>query len=222
MLCSWPLPHAITRSPRRASEHANASARPRSITRQKVSPSTPPRRRQPCGHLVQDARQRLGARILRGEHGHVGQLRADLGHQAALLAIAQPGAAKDRDHPAVGGNHRPRRLQRALAARWACAQNRQSPGNPAPRRCAPCGRESGARRAIPSATAARSRPTSSPSSDAAGRHRRQQVRHVERPHQPRLDALARMPRPHHRAARRVRAIIDASTRTSTGPTGSSA
>ncbi len=40
--CSWPLPQMSTMSPGRASPSANQIARPRSATRQKVWPSTPP------------------------------------------------------------------------------------------------------------------------------------------------------------------------------------
>ena len=54
------------------------------------------------GHLVDDRLRVLGAGVVGGDHGHVGQPPGDLAHQRPLGPVAVAAAAEDHDHPAAG------------------------------------------------------------------------------------------------------------------------
>ena len=186
MLCSWPLPHAITRSPRRASEHAKASARPRSITRQKVSP-TPPRRRQPWA-IPSRMPTSDSVRGSSAVSTDTSPARADLGHHTALRDRAGRRCRRPRSRGGPRGSSRgPLRVccsalgEREVDDRWSCLVD--APMRPDQRHGAQA-RDGGPQ---PGGVVAEER--------AAGRHCRQQVDTLNGPKQPRVDRLAGFARP---------------------------
>ena len=70
-------------------------------------PSGPAPGRHPLGDLSDDRLRGLGARVVDGDHGQVGQAAGDLAHERPLGPVAVAAAAEDHDHLSLGD--RPRR-----------------------------------------------------------------------------------------------------------------
>ena len=105
--CSWPLPAMTTVSPGSARPSARAIAARRSTS---TSTSAPPAG--PGDDFGDDRLRVLGARVVGGDDGEVGELRPGPPHLRPLVAVAVAAGAEDRDHPPRG--QPPRRPQHVL------------------------------------------------------------------------------------------------------------
>src|SRR5215208_1789615 len=65
-------------------------------------PARPGAAGHPLGDLGDDRLRDLGAGVVGGDHGHVGQPPGDLAHERPLGPVAVAAAAEDHDHPAAG------------------------------------------------------------------------------------------------------------------------
>ena len=99
--CSWPLPAITTVSPRARPRRARSAiaARRSGSTSICAAPPAP----MPGADLVDDRLRVLGARVVGGDDGDVGEPVGDLAHQRALVAVAVAAAAEDADQPSPGG-----------------------------------------------------------------------------------------------------------------------
>ena len=100
--CSCPLPAITTVSPGSARASASAIAARRS-TSTSTSAASPAR---PGGDFGDDRRRLLGARVVGGDDGEVGELAAGPAHLRPLVAVAVAAGAEDRDQPALAVSRR--------------------------------------------------------------------------------------------------------------------
>ncbi len=137
-------------------------------------------------HLGADRRGVLAARVVVGDHQHVGEPGRDLAHQRPLAGVAVAAGADHDDQPP--GGERAQARQRGRRRRRACGRSPRRPGSPGRRRPARAGR---ARR--PTRPSPRPAPAASKPSLAEGGDRAERVGDVEVAGQrhPRRERLAR-------------------------------
>ena len=143
---SWPLPATTTVSPGAGQRHRQRDRRApvADLVHLGALARRPPRA--PASTAARIARRVLGARVVVGDHEHVGEPGRDLAHHRPLAGVAvAAGAETTSSRP--GGQ----RAQRAAAPprrRRACGRSRRRRGSPARRRPARAGRARRRRAAI--------------------------------------------------------------------------
>ena len=133
---SWPLPATRTVSPAasaiaRRSAIARGGRRPRCTSARRVG-------RHAGQHRGADRGRVLGARVVVGDHQHVGEPGGDLAHQRPLAGVAVAAGAEDDDQPARG--QRAQRVQRGRDGVGLVGVVDDRRGSPGRRRRAPAGR----------------------------------------------------------------------------------